>query len=156
MFEENLPVLLQNFLNSKRKELFFLSVPFYLLYNHLTLQPSSSVPAVLFFFTMNTWKHGLSFPFYLLTLQRESMQNLTCLLYHQRGSEIRPRCIRVKASHWGEVGGWWRWGGGDRWLCCQWQKPLPLWCLQTHEAAGRLWGKSVQSHSRFIVFKSRK
>lgn len=32
---------------------------------------------------MKTW---VSFPFYLLTLQRESMQNLACLLYHQSGS----------------------------------------------------------------------
>ncbi|CAJ1059247.1 Hypothetical predicted protein [Xyrichtys novacula] len=36
------------------------------------------------------------------------MQNLTRLLYHQGGSRIRPRRIRVKAPRWGEVGGGWR------------------------------------------------
>lgn len=39
----------------------------------------------------------------------KSMQNLTCLLYHQRsGSQICPRCIRAKTSHRRErgCGGW--------------------------------------------------
>lgn len=106
--EDNLPLLLENFLQSK-KGIFLL---FSELHTRLTLLPGRSWPPprllLLLLLHNEHVKTRASFLFYLLTLQRESMQNLTCLLYHQHGggSQICPRCIRAKASHRGRGGRW--------------------------------------------------
>lgn len=94
-------------------------------------------------------------PFYLLTLQRESMQNLICLLYHQRGSWICPCSIRAKASHGGEGGRWvevrWGWQVAPPYSQTQRQERPPLWFLQPHEADTTLQGRRNKISQSFHI-----